>query len=142
MHENIEKALDIWHKRYEDEANQYSEFEASDVEYFIGCMLYNHFSFKRAVPTMRTMDLSYDFLSTCGDSEYEEVKALIGAIKFNDETQAVDFLLNFIQEARSKYKAFELYLLDRLLKHVELLQERYTNDIAPQTVDFQGMKFH
>lgn len=140
MHENIEKALKIWHTRYEDEQNQYSEFEPSDIEYFIGCMLYNHFAFSKAVPTMKTIDLSYDFLSTCGDAEYEEVKSLIEAISFDDEGEAVDFLLKYIQESRAKYTSLELYLLDRLLKHVLLLQERYTQDIEPQAVDFQTLK--
>ncbi|QOP41535.1 hypothetical protein [Sulfurimonas marina] len=141
MNNNIEKALEIWHKRYEDEEHQYSEFEPSDIEYFIGCMLYNHFNFSKAVPTMKTIDLSYDFLSTCGDAEYEEVKKLIEDIKFENEKEAVDFLLKFIQESRSKYTPSELYLLNRLLNHVTLLLERYENDQEPSQVNFQTLKF-
>ena len=141
MDQNLEKALNIFHTRYENEEYQYSEFEASDIDYFIGCMLYNHFAFSKAVPTMKTIDLSYDFLSTCGDAEYEEVKALIEAIHFDSEIQAVDFLLEYIQEVSKKYTRFELYLLDRLLKHIELLKERYVQDVTPQSVDFQRLKF-
>lgn len=140
MDQNLEKALNIFHTRYENEENQYGEFEASDIDYFIGCMLYNHFAFSKAVPTMKTIDLSYDFLSTCGDAEYEEVKALIEAISFENEIEAVDFLLEFIQEVSKKYTRFELYLLDRLLKHIELLKERYIQDVTPESVDFQRLK--
>ncbi|MBD3797994.1 MAG: hypothetical protein IE887_09730 [Campylobacterales bacterium] len=140
MYENIEKALTIWHKRYEDEQNRYSEFEPSDIEYFLGCMLYNRFAFSKAVPTMKTIDLSYDFLSTCGDAEYEEVKTLIDSISFASEVEAVDFLLKFIEASRAKYTASELYLLNRLFKHVTLLQERYEQDITPQSVNFQTIK--
>lgn len=140
MKENIEKALEIWHKRYEDEEYQYSEFEPSDIEYFIGCMLYNHFNFSKAVPTMKTIDLSYDFLSTCGDAEYEEVKSLIEAIHFEEEKEAVDFVVKFIEESRAKYKPSELYLLNRLLKHLTLLSERYEHDTDVKQVDFQELK--
>ncbi|MEJ2372835.1 MAG: hypothetical protein P8Y16_03420 [Sulfurimonas sp.] len=141
MDQNLEKALNIFHTRYENEEYQYSEFEASDIDYFVGCMLYNHFAFSKAVPTMKTIDLSYDFLSTCGDAEYEEVKALIEAINFEKEIEAVDFLLDFIQAVSKKYTKPELYLLDRLLKHIELLKERYVEDVTPESVDFQRLKF-
>lgn len=141
MHENIEKALKIWHTRYEDEQNQYSEFEPSDIEYFIGCMLYNHFNFSKAVPTMKTIDLSYDFLATCGDAEYEEVKSLIEAVKFEDEKDAVDFVVKFIQESRAKYDPSELYLLNRLLKHLTLLSERYESGANAEQVNFEALKY-
>ncbi|MDH4944137.1 hypothetical protein [Sulfurimonas sp. C5] len=142
MREKIEKILKIWHKHYANEENQYSEFEPSDIEYFVGCLLYNHFAFSKAVPTMKTIDLSYDFLSTCGDVEYEEVKSVVEEIKFETELEAVDFLLEYIEEARRLYTPVELYLLDRLLKHVTLLKERYMNDVEAQSVDFQRLRFH
>ena len=91
MNTKIDKILDIWHKHFEDEANQYSEFEHSDIEYFIGCMLYNHFKFKKALATMKTMDLSYDFLSACGN-EYDEIKSIINSIEFEDEIDKLQFL--------------------------------------------------
>lgn len=142
MHENIENVLKLWHKHYAKEENQYSEFEPSDIEYFVGCLLYNHFAFSKAVPTMKTIDLSYDFLSTCGDAEYEEAKSMIEAINFEDELAAVDFLLAYIEEARRLYTPVELYLLNRLLKHVVLLKERYEKDVEAQSVDFQRLRFH
>ncbi|MFT7860204.1 MAG: hypothetical protein ABXS93_04630 [Sulfurimonas sp.] len=140
MDKNIEKALDIWHKRYAEEEYQYSEFEPSDIEYFLGCMLYNHFNFSKAVPTMKTIDLSYDFLSTCGDAEYEEVTSIVESIKIEDESEAVDFLLRYIEESRAKYKPSELYLLNRLQKHTELLAQRYAEDLDVAVVDFEALK--
>lgn len=139
MDPKIEKVLHMWHKRYEDEAYQYTEFESSDIEYFVGCMLYNHFDFSKAVPTMKTIDLSYDFLSTCGDEEYEQAKSLIESIKFEEEQQAVEFLLSYLEEASKKYNSFELYLLNRLQKHVTLLLERYEQGVKADHVDFQAI---
>ncbi len=66
MEKKIEKVLKIWHEYFADEDKQYSEFESSDIEYFVGCMLYNHFAFSKALENLKTMDLSYDFLSACG----------------------------------------------------------------------------
>lgn len=57
MQNRIQEALDIWHKHFEDEENQYTEFESSDIEYFVGCMLYNHFAFSKALENLKTMDL-------------------------------------------------------------------------------------
>lgn len=137
MDSRIEKVLDIWHKHFEDEENHYSEFENSDIEYFVGCMLYNHFAFSKALETMKTMDLSYDFLSSCSD-EYDDVKEIIKSIEFDDEIQKLEFLQNFISEAKSKYTKPELYLLDRLGYHVDAMAKRYFNDVDVEYIDFQN----
>ena len=135
MNSKIETILDIWHKHFEDEENQYGEFENSDIEYFVACMLYNHFVFSKALDTMKTIDLSYDFLSSCGD-EYDEIKAIVEAIKFDDELQKLEFLQNFIKEAKSKYSDDELYLLNRMEYHVKGIADRYENDIEAGKIEF------
>ena len=135
MDTRLEKVLDIWHKHFEDEDKQYSEFESSDIEYFVACMLYNHFAFSKALDTMKTMDLSYDFLSSCGD-EYDEIKAIIESIEFDDEIQKLEFLHNFTKEAQTKYTKPELYLLNRMEYHIDSMAERYEHNIVAQKVDF------
>ena len=135
MDEKIQKVLDIWHKHFSDEANQYSEFEPSDIEYFVGCMLYNHFAFSKAHHNLKTMDLSYDFLSACGD-EYEMIQELINSINFESEEEALEFLQKFIEDSRSKYTKAELYLLDRLKYHVDAMAERYAKGVDVQRIDF------
>ena len=135
MDSKVEKVLKIWHEYFAQEENQYSEFEDSDIEYFVGCMLYNHFAFSKALDTMKTMDLSYDFLSACGD-EYDEVKATIESIEFEDEMQKLSFLQEYIKEAKSKYTAEELYLLNRLEYHVNAMAQRYEKGVEAQKVDF------
>jgi len=137
MDERIQKVLDIWHKHFADEANQYSEFEPSDIEYFVGCMLYNHFAFEKAHHNLKTMDLSYDFLSACGD-EYEEIQKIIASINFESEEEALAYLQNFIERSRSKYTKQELYLLDRLKYHVDTMAERYEKDVAIKHVAFEN----
>lgn len=137
MDKRIEVVLNIWHTRFTDEENQYSEFESSDIEYFVGCMLYNHFAFSKALDTMKTMDLSYDFLSTCGEEEYEEVKAIIESIEFDDEIQKLAFLQEYIKEAKVKYTKPELYLLDRLEYHINSMAERYEKNIDAAGVEFR-----
>ena len=137
MDTKIQKVLEIWHEHFSDEDKQYSEYESSDIEYFVGCMLYNHFAFSKALDTMKTMDLSYDFLRECGD-EYDEVKAIINSIDFDDEIKKLDFLENYITEAKSKYTKSELYLLDRLEYHVDAMAQRYTKGVDVQHVDFQN----
>ncbi|MEN4044922.1 hypothetical protein MLC52_04735 [Sulfurimonas sp. NW15] len=137
MDKKIEKILDIWHKHFAKEANQYSEYEPSDIEYFVGCMLYNHFAFSKAHHNLKTMDLSYDFLSACGD-EYEMIQKMIAEIKFEDETEALAFLQNYIEEAKAKYTKPELYLLDRLDYHVSAMAERYAKNVDVQKIDFQN----
>jgi len=135
MKTKIDNILNIWHEYFSDKDKQYTEFESSDIEYFVGCMLYNHFGFSKALPTMKTMDLSYDFLSSCSD-EYDEIKQIIESINFDDEMQKLEFLQNFIDDSRAKYKKEELYLLDRLKLHIDNLEKIYKGDIIPQKVDF------
>jgi hypothetical protein len=135
MKTKIDNILKIWHEYFSNEDNQYTEFESSDIEYFVGCMLYNHFAFSKALDTMKTMDLSYDFLSACGD-EYDEIKQMIESIEFDDEMQKLKFLQNFIDESRAKYTQDELYLLDRLKLHIDNLERIYNKEIIPQKVEF------
>jgi hypothetical protein len=135
MKTKIDNILKIWHEYFSNEEKQYTEFESSDIEYFVGCMLYNHFAFSKALDTMKTMDLSYDFLSACGD-EYDEIKRMIESIEFDDEMQKLEFLQNFIDESRGKYTQDELYLLDRLKLHIDNLERIYNKEIIPQKVEF------
>lgn len=137
MDSRVEEVLKIWHKHFADEQIQYSEFEDSDIEYFVGCMLYNHFAFSKALDTMKTMDLSYDFLSACGD-EYDEIVEIIKSIKFDDEMQKLDFLQEYIKEAKAKYTVPELYLLNRLEYHVNAMTDRYEKGVDAQRIDFQN----
>ncbi|MBU0720481.1 hypothetical protein KJ877_04005 [bacterium] len=133
----IEKVLDIWHEHFKDEDTHYSEFESSDIEYFAGCMLYNHFAFSKALENLKTMDLSYDFLSSCGN-EYDEIKALIQSMEFDDELQKLEFLQNYISQAKSKYTKNELYLLERLQYHVNAMAVRYENNVEVEHIDFEN----
>jgi len=137
MDTKVEEILDIWHKHFENEENQYSEFEPSDIEYFVGCMLYNHFAFSKALDTLKSMDLSYDFLSACGD-EYDAIQEMIASIKFADEKEALSFLQNYIKEAKAKYTKPELYLLDRMDYHVNAMAQRYEKDVDVQKIDFKN----
>ncbi len=137
MNKKVEEILDIWHKHFENEESQYSEYEPSDIEYFAGCMLYNHFAFSKALDNLKTMDLSYDFLSACGD-EYDVIKEMIANIKFEDEKEALAFLQNYIKEAKAKYTKPELYLLDRLQYHVDAMAQRYEKDVDVQRIDFEN----
>jgi len=134
---NINKILKIWHTHFKDEKNQYTEFEPSDIEYFVGCMLYNHFNFLYALDTMKTMDLSYDFLQYCGDKEYETIRKLIGEINLADEKDKIIFLQDFIKYAQKIYTDDELYLINRLSYHVQSLADRYENDIKSKQVIFK-----
>ena len=137
MNEKIKNILDTWHKHFNDEENQYSEFEPSDIEYFVGCMLYNHFAFSKSLENLKTIDLSYDFLSSCGD-EYDDVVKTMAQITFEKEEESLKFLQSFIQESRAKYSKPELYLLNRLNYHVSSLAERYVEGGEVQKVDFSN----
>ena len=137
MDEKTQKVLSIWHEHFEDEDNHYSEFEPSDIEYFVACMLYNHFAFSKALDTMKTIDLSYDFLSVCTE-EYDEVKAIIESIKFDTEEESVSFLQKFITESRLKYTEPELYLLNRINYHVNAMADRYTKGVNAAPIDFEN----
>lgn len=135
MNSKIEKILETWHKHFEDEDKQYSEFESSDIEYFVSCLLYNHLAFEKALDTMKTVDLSYDFISACGD-EYDEILFIIKSIEINDEGRKIEFLQNFIKESQAKYSADELYLLNRMEYHVEGIKERYESGEEAKKVEF------
>jgi len=137
MKQKIEQVLQIWHKHFENEENQYSEFENSDIEYFVGCMLYNHFAFSKALDNLKTMDLSYDFLSSCGD-EYDAIVAIIETIKFDDELKSLTFLQEYIKESKAKYTKPELYLLNRMEYHVDAMAERYHAGVEVEHIDFQN----
>jgi len=137
MNEKIENILQIWHKHFENEEFHYSEFESSDIEYFVGCLLYNHFAFSKALETMQTMDLSYDFIESCGD-EYDEIMVIVKSMDESDELKKLSMLQNFIQESKVKYTKDELYLLDRLDYHVAAMAQRYEQNVDVQRVDFQN----
>ena len=137
MNEKIEKILTIWHEHFSNEENQYSEFESSDIEYFVGCMLYNHFAFSKALDTMKTIDLSYDFIGACSD-EYDEITGMIESIDFDDELVKLDFLQSYIRAAKLKYSGDELYLLNRLGYHIEAMAERYAKGVNAAPIDFQN----
>jgi len=137
MNEKIEKILTIWHEHFKNEENQYSEFESSDIEYFTGCMLYNHFAFSKALDTMKTMDLSYDFLNACSD-EYDEIRRMIESIDFDDELTKLEFLQSYIRAAKLKYSGDELYLLNRLAYHIDAMAERYNKGVNAEHIDFQN----
>jgi len=137
MKQKIEKILEIWHKHFLDEEKQYSEFESSDIEYFVGCMLYNHFGFSKALESMKTMDLSYDFLSSC-DDEYDEIRTIMKSIIFENEEQSLAFYQEYIHESQMKYTKPERYLLDRLAYHIDALAGRYKQGDEIHPVDFQN----
>ena len=139
MNKKTDKILDIWHKHFELEDRQYSEFESSDIEYFVGCLLYNYFAFSKALDTMKTMDLSYDFLESCGD-EYDEIVSIINTMDYEDEMQKLEFLQNYIRDAKRKYSNDELYLLNRLEYHVDSMADRYKQEIEAKKVNFEAPK--
>ena len=137
MKDRVKNVLSVWYKHFEDEENQYSEFEKSDIDYFVGCLLYNNFAFSKALDNMKTMDLSYDFIGACGD-EYDEIMSIIKSVKFSEESESLAFLQEFISESKAKYTKPELYLLDRLDYHVNAMAVRYTQDVDAQPIDFQN----
>ncbi len=137
MNEKIEKILSIWHKHFENEEFHYSEFESSDIEYFVGCLLYNQFAFSKALESMKTMDLSYDFIESCGD-EYDEIMAIIKSMEVEDEDEKLSILQNYIKESKAKYTKSECYLLDRLDYHVEAVALRFKQNVDAGRVDFQN----
>jgi len=137
MQQKIEEILAIWHQYFSDEENQYSEYEPSDIEYFVGCMLYNHFAFSKAHHNLKTMDLSYDFLVATKES-YDEVVAKVKEIVFSDEQEALAFLQNYIRSSKEKYSEDECYLLNRLEYHVNAMAERYEKGVEVKHIDFQN----
>ncbi|WP_324170657.1 hypothetical protein [Sulfurimonas sp.] len=139
MNKKIDKTLKIWHEHFSDEEKQYSEFESSDIEYFVGCLLYNHFSFIASLDTMKTIDLSYDFISEC-DDEYDGVLLQINSIELKNEREKLDFLLAYLDEAMGKYSDDELYLLKRLKYHVKGVEERHEAKVESRKVVFEAPK--
>ena len=139
MNKKTEEILKIWHERFSDEENQYSEFEPSDIEYFVGCLLYNNFAFTKALETMKTMDLSYDFIEGCGD-EYDEIIAIIKTIELDSDVQKLNFLQDYISASKTKYSGDELYLLNRLEFHINEMAQRYEHDIEAQRINFEAPK--
>ena len=135
MDKRIEKVLTALHQFFKDEDKQYTEYEDSDIEYFVGRMLYNHFDFKNALDTMKTIDVSYDFLVACGDT-YDEVQNEIKDILIEKEKEKLDFLQNYLKDIKSKYSLDELYLLNRLEYHVNGVRQRYDGKEEEKKVDF------
>lgn len=135
MNKKIENILTIWHKHFSNEENQYSEFEHSDIEYFVGCLLYNHLTFEYALDTMKTIDLSYDFIENCS-SEYDDIFKTIKSIGLDNEKQKIEFLTTYLQSSKQKYTADELYLINRLSYHIDGIAQRYENEEKAKFVDF------
>lgn len=129
------QALDIWHKYFSDETHHYSEFENSDIDYFIAVLLYNQFAFAKALKTMKTMEIANDFLEEAGET-LNEVEGILKNITFKSDEEAVEFLLDFIRTSKNSYTPSECYLLNRIEKHVQLMKERYENDEEVTSVDF------
>ena len=138
MDSKVEKVLVNWHEHFQDEENQYAEYEPSDIEYFVGCMLYNYFAFSKAHHNVKTMDLSYDFLSSCGDTLYENNKQLLESLVFENEEKKLEFLQAYIQEVKAKYSQEECYLLARLEFHVKTMAERYEKKVDVKYIDFEN----
>lgn len=144
MNENerlIEEACAIWHAWFDDnDAHDYSEKEPSDIEYFIGCMLYNQFAFEKAISTMQTMDIGMDFLDATGAS-YTEVKGLLTQIKVENDLEAVDLLQQHIAKAMALYDGdrMALYLINRLAGHINTLEKIYRGKVDRRDVDFEKM---
>lgn len=139
MNTKVKIALSMWHEHFENVEHQYSEFEKSDIEYFIACLLYNNFAFSKALDTMKTMDLSYDFITECGN-EYDEVLNIIKSVHFDNELDSLEFLQDFIRESKLKYNADESYLLNRMQNHIDAMAERYNTGKEAQTVSFEKPK--
>lgn len=88
---------------------------------------------------MKTIDLSYDFLESCGD-EYDEIIEIIKSIEFDDEKDSIVFLQSFISESQNKYSSDEGYLLNRLATHLDGALQRYISGEEAKKVDFVAPK--
>jgi hypothetical protein len=100
-------------------------------------MLYNHFAFSKAHHNLKTIDLSYDFLSSCGDA-YEDIQGMVNSINFENEEEVLAFLQDYICKAKAKYTKAELYLLERLEYHVNSMAERYEKNVDVEHIDFEN----
>lgn len=139
--ERVEAACKIWHEWFdENDAHDYSEKEPSDIEYFIGCMLYNQFAFEKAISTMKTMDIGLDFLDATGKS-YQEVKRLLTEIEVRDDLEAIELLQKHIQRAMTLYEGdrMALYLIHRLAGHINTLEAIYRGKVDRRDVDFERL---
>ena len=137
----IEEACEVWHKWFDDsDEHDYSEKEPSDIEYFMGCMLYNQFAFEKAISTMQKMDIGLDFLDATGDS-YGEVKNLLTQIDVKDDLEAVELLQSHIRRAEALYEGdrMALYLVNRLAGHINSLEKIYRGKIDRRDVDFERL---
>jgi hypothetical protein len=139
--QKIEKACALLHTHFEDEAHAYAEHEDSDVEYFVGVIMYNHFGFSKALATMKTMDVGSDFIKAAG-KRYIEVCELIDSVKSNDELELLALLQNHIKRSLKKYESdpMSCYLLNRLGNHVSNLAGIYAGDVNVDAVDFAKRK--
>ncbi len=137
----IEQACAVWHAWFdESDEHDYSEKEPSDIEYFIGCMLYNQFAFEKAISTMKTMDIGVDFLDASGKS-YAEVKSLLGQIEVENDIEAVELIQQHIKKAMALYDGdrMALYLINRLAGHINTLEKIYRGKVDRRDVDFEKM---
>lgn len=135
----IDRACSVWHEWFKDEEHDYSEREDSDVEYFIGVLLYNQFAFEKALSTMKTMDVAYDFIQACEES-YDEVRGILAQLKVHDDAEALEILQRHIQKSIDIYRVGgDLYLLNRLAGHINTLDKIYKDEIKAQEVDFERL---
>ena len=137
----IEEACEIWHAWFDDnDEHDYSEKEPSDIEYFIGCMLYNQFAFEKAISTMKTMDIGLDFLDATGNS-YADVKALLTQIETKDDMEKLALLQDHIAKSIKRYEGdrMALYLINRLAGHINTLEAIYRGKVDRRDVDFERL---
>jgi len=138
--QKIEKACAIWHAWFKEDANEYAGYEDSDVEYFVGVVMYNQFAFSKALSTMKTMDIGLDFIQAA-DSSYAEVNSLIGSIRSEDELELLALLQNHIRRSLEKYSSdpTSCYLLNRLRNHIDTLAGIYAGIEKVDNIDFKHM---
>lgn len=136
----IENACTLFHEWFKDESHDYSEREDSDVEYFVGCMLYNRFAFSKAISTMQTMDVGIDFIMAA-EAQYELAAKELELIETDDEMLKLALLQEHIRASLEKYSSDKMacYLLQRLKNHIDSLAAIYNDDIAASDVDFERM---
>ena len=133
----IEAACEMLHTCFKDEANDYSQREDSDVEYFIGVIMYNLFCFSKALSSMRTMDVGSDFARAAG-RPYIEACELIDTIRSDDEPELLSLLQDHIELSLQKYDSdpASCYLLNRLKNHIDTLAGIYAGEVNVDDVDF------
>ena len=136
----IENACTLFHEWFKDESHDYSEREDSDVEYFVGCMLYNRFAFSKAISTMQTMDVGIDFIMAA-EEQYELAAKELELIETDDELVKLALLQEHIQASLDKYSSDRMacYLLLRLKNHIDSLAAIYNSEIDANDVDFERM---